>query len=156
MAFIYAVSFIVLLFLIWGFLTRRRKQMQSRKEDGSSLMQEEVYKKMVQIVHNYKENHVSPIHMEEQDWIDLMNFIERRYNNICQKLTDSYGLTTDDIRFCCLILTGFTRFDMHYILERSETVAYQRERYILQHRFGITDKDKRLKDVLMEMAQDNK
>jgi hypothetical protein len=42
---------------------------------------------------------------------------------------------------------------MHYILERSETAAYQRERYILQHRFGITDKDKRLKDVLMEMAQ---
>ena len=156
MAFIYAVSLLILLFAIWGFLTRRRKQMLSRKEDDSSLMQEEVYKKMVQIVHNYKNSHASPIHMEEQDWIDLMNFIERRYNNICQKLTESYGMTTDDIRFCCLILTGFTRFDMHYILERSETAAYQRERYILQHRFGITDKDKRLKDVLIEMAQEKK
>ena len=153
MALIYIVSLLILLFAIWGFLTRRRKQMLSRKEDDSSLMQEEVYKKMVQIVHNYKNSHASPIHMEEQDWIDLMNFIERRYNNICQKLTESYGMTTDDIRFCCLTLTGFTRFDMHYILERSETAAYQRERYILQHRFGITDKDKRLKDVLMELAQ---
>ena len=63
------------------------------------------------------------------------------------------GMTTNDLRFCCLVLTGFSRYDMHFILERSESAAYQRERFILQHRFGITDKDKRLKDVLLEMVK---
>ena len=36
---------------------------------------------------------------------------------------------------------------------QNEHSFYQREQYILQHRFGITDKDKRLKDVLLEMVQ---
>ena len=36
---------------------------------------------------------------------------------------------------------------------QNEHSFYQREQYILQQRFGITDKDKHLKDVLLEIAQ---
>ena len=166
-----AIGVVLTLFLAWWFFsTRWRKKKDSEKNqekeeiisdvsieqyiDDSSIMQERVYKKMQEIIHHNREGHSSTIHMDEQDWIELVDFMEKK-NRICQKLTEAYDMTTNDLRFCCLVLTGFSRYDMHFILERSESAAYQRERYILQHRFGITDKDKRLKDVLIEMAQGN-
>lgn len=42
---------------------------------------------------------------------------------------------------------------MANIMNCTRSAIYKREKYILKHRFGITDKDKRLKDVLMELAQ---
>ena len=85
--------------------------------------------------------------------MSIIEVTDRVYHGISRKWRNEYRMKENDIRFCALVLSPVSLFDFQFLYNRSESAAYQRERYILQHRFGITDKDKRLKDVLMEMAQ---
>ncbi len=92
-------------------------------------------------------------HLSEDDWVSIIETSDQIYNGISRKLRKEYGMKENDIRFCALVLSPISLFDFQFLYNRSESAAYQREKYILQHRFGITDKDKRLKDVLLEMVQ---
>ena len=94
--------------------------------------------------------------MEEMDWTQLMRYVDSQMDNLCLRLFSEKGMKQDDVNFCILLLLNFSHINMANIMNCTRSAIYKRERYILQHRFGITDKDKRLKDVLMEMAQENK
>ena len=107
------------------------------------------------IIKNRKEEVSTRLSIDERGWLLIIDEVNARYNNLAQKLVEK-GIKDFDLQICCLLLLGFTRNELQYVFYKERTTIYKREKKILSDFFGITDKDKRLKDVLIEMAQDNK
>ena len=107
------------------------------------------------IIKNRKEEVSTRLSIDERGWLLIIDEVNARHNNLAQKLVEK-GIKDFDLQICCLLLLGFTRNELQYVFYKERTTIYKREKKILSDFFGITDKDKRLKDVLMEMAQENK
>ena len=128
-------------------LLERRMLVQERLEEV------EAYRKLLCMVNETE--HFGEVHtrMEERDWTQLMRYVDSQMDNICLRLFSEKEMKQDDVNFCILLLLNFSHINMANIMNCTRSAIYKRERYILQHRFGITDKDKRLKDVLLEMVK---
>ena len=131
-------------------IMERRMMVQENMEDV------EAYQKLLRMVNEAEKFNEVHTRMEEMDWTQLMRYVDSQMDNVCLRLFSEKGMKQDDVNFCILLLLNFSHINMANIMNCTRSAIYKRERYILQHRFGITDKDKRLKDVLMEMAQENK
>ena len=131
-------------------IMERRMMVQERLEEV------EAYQKLLRMVNEAEKFNEVHTRMEEMDWTQLMRYVDSQMENVCLRLFSEKGMKQDDVNFCILLLLNFSHINMANIMNCTRSAIYKRERYILQHRFGITDKDKRLKDVLMEMAQGNK
>jgi len=107
------------------------------------------------IIKNRKEEVSTRLSIDERGWLLIIDEVNARYNNLAQKLVEK-GIKDFDLQICCLLLLGFTRNELQYVFYKERTTIYKREKKILSDFFGITDKDKRLKDVLIEMAQEKK
>ena len=130
-------------------IMERRMMVQEKLEEV------EAYQKLLRMVNEAEKFNEVHTRMEEMDWTQLMRYVDSQMDNICLRLFSEKGMKQDDVNFCILLLLNFSHINMANIMNCTRSAIYKRERYILQHRFGITDKDKRLKDVLMEMAQGN-
>ena len=113
----------------------------------------EAYRKLLCMVNETE--HFSEVHtrMEEKDWTQLMRYVDSQMDNICLRLFSEKRMKQDELYFCILLLLNFSHINMASILNCTRSAIYKREKYILKHRFGITDKNKRLKDVLMELEE---
>ena len=132
------------------------EQVEAAVADIYAWQKTDIFAKMKRVIQGQKEGLETKEHLSEDDWMSIIETSDLVYHGICRLLRKEYGMKENDIRFCALVLSPISLFDFQFLYNRSESAAYQRERYILQHRFGITDKDKRLKDVLMEMVQEKK
>ena len=132
------------------------EQVEAAVADIYAWQKADIFAKMKRVIQGQKDGLAMKEHLSEDDWVSIIETSDLVYHGICRLLRNEYGMKENDIRFCALVLSPISLFDFQFLYNRSESAAYQRERYILQHRFGITDKDKRLKDVLMELAQGNK
>ncbi len=132
------------------------EQVEAAVADIYAWQKADIFAKMKRVIQGQKDGLAMKEHLSEDDWVSIIETSDLVYHGICRLLRKEYGMKENDIRFCALVLSPVSLFDFQFLYNRSESAAYQRERYILQHRFGITDKDKRLKDVLMELAQENK
>ncbi|MBR3530642.1 MAG: hypothetical protein IKN83_04680 [Bacteroidaceae bacterium] len=128
-------------------------QVEAAIVDTYAWQKADIFAKMKRVIQGQKEGLETKEHLSEVDWVSIIETSDLVYHGICRLLRKEYGMKENDIRFCALVLSPVSLFDFQFLYNRSESAAYQRERYILQHRFGITDKDKRLKDVLLEMVQ---
>ena len=128
-------------------LLERRMLVQERLEEV------EAYRKLLCMVNETERFGEIHTHMEEKDWTQLMRYVDSQMDNICLRLLSEKEMKQDDVNFCILLLLNFSHINMANIMNCTRSAIYKRERYILQHRFGITDKDKRLKDVLLEMVK---
>ena len=88
----------------------------------------------------------------EKEWLLIFEEVNARYNGLAQRLSEK-GLKDYDLQICCLLLLGFTRNELQFVFFKERSTVYKRVNKILKEYFGITDKDKRLKDVLLEMVQ---
>ncbi|MBO7557192.1 MAG: tetratricopeptide repeat protein [Bacteroidaceae bacterium] len=131
-------------------IMERRMMVQEKLEEV------EAYQKLLSMVNEAEKFNEVHTRMEEMDWTQLMRYVDSQMDNICLRLFSEKGMKQDEVNFCILLLLNFSHINMANIMNCTRSAIYKRERYILQHRFGITDKDKRLKDVLMEMAQEKK
>ena len=131
-------------------IMERRMMVQEKLEEV------EAYQKLLRMVNEAEKFYEVHTRMEEMDWTQLMRYVDSQMDNLCLRLFSEERMKQDDVNFCILLLLNFSHINMANIMNCTRSAIYKRERYILQHRFGITDKDKRLKDVLMEMAQENK
>ena len=131
-------------------IMERRMMVQEKLEEV------EAYQKLLCMVNEAEKFNEVHTRMKEMDWTQLMRYVDSQMDNVCLRLFSEKGMKQDDVNFCILLLLNFSHINMANIMNCNRSAIYKRERYILQHRFGITDKDKRLKDVLMEMAQGNK
>ena len=130
-------------------IMERRMMVQEKLEEV------EAYQKLLRMVNEAEMFNEVHTRMEEMDWTQLMRYVDSQMDNVCLRLFSEKGMKQDEVNFCILLLLNFSHINMANIMNCTRSAIYKRERYILQHRFGITDKDKRLKDVLMEMAQGN-
>ena len=119
------------------------------------IQQSDVMVKISRMVNQDEEMGNKREKMEEGDWIQLQEHINRLFPGFCDTLFDAYQMNSKEVNLCCLLMTNLQPTGLNNVLGCSRSTFYDRQTRILQHRFGITDKDKRLKDVLMEMAQGN-
>ena len=137
-----------------------RKEILNLKEERlrnieRMIQQSDVMVKISRMVNQDEEMGNKREKMEEGDWIQLQEQINRLYPGFCDTLFDAYQMNSKEVHLCCLLMTNLQPTGLNNVLGCSRSTFYDRQTRILQHRFGITDKDKRLKDVLMEMAQGN-
>ena len=135
-----------------------RKEIVNLKEERLKniermMQQSDVMIKISRMVNQDEEIENKREKMEEGDWIQLQEQINRLYPGFCDTLFDAYQMNSKEVHLCCLLMTNLQPTGLNNVLGCSRSTFYDRQTRILQHRFGITDKDKRLKDVLMEMAQ---
>ena len=136
-------------------MRKKVEQEEAAVVDTYAWQKTDIFAKTKRIIHGRKNGLAVNEHLSEDDWVSIIETSDQIYNGISRKLRKEYGMKENDIRFCALVLSPISLFDFQFLYNRSESAAYQREKYILQHRFGITDKDKRLKDVLLEMVEKN-
>jgi len=120
------------------------------------IQQSDVMVKISRMVNQDEEMGNKREKMEEGDWIQLQEHINSLFPGFCDTLFDAYQMNSKEVNLCCLLMTNLQPTGLNNVLGCSRSTFYDRQTRILQHRFGITDKDKRLKDVLMEMAQGKK
>lgn len=103
-------------------------------EHVEALQQEEfehlpVYVKMNRIMESYARYAKSEEKMTEEDWLQLEEAANRRWNCICLKLR-KYNLTSREILFCCLVLAGFSAIRLVSLFDRQRNFYYTMQKNI--------------------------
>lgn len=107
----------------------------------------DVEDKMNRIIRDFKDHEKSELHMEKEDWLQLIAETDRRWNKITLKLS-KYGLDKDEIYLCCLFLTGLPVSHMGYLLDCTRDTIYKRANRIVKERMGYPPKTTSLQKVL--------
>ena len=134
----------------------KQMQLKQLQEEKKALLKEEfehlpVYAKMKRIMVDYARSEQSEEEMSEEDWLQLEEATNRRWNQICLKLRQ-YELTPTEIRLCCLRLTDFEVSRFVCLFHRKRDFYYKTEGVILEKRMHLPPKGCSLKKVLMDLA----
>lgn len=121
-----------------------------------ALQQEEfehlpVYAKMNRIMEAYARYAKSEEKMTEEDWLQLEEAANRRWNGICLKLRE-YGLTPREICLCCLVLAGFKPTRLVSLFNRQRNFYYTMQKNILEKKIAGCVPSSSLKDVLLQLV----
>lgn len=108
----------------------------------------DVEDKMKRIIRDYKDHDKSGLHMEKDDWLQLIAETNRRWDKITLKLTTQYSLSKDEIYLCCLFLTDLPVSHMGYLLDCTRDAIYKKANRIVKERMGYPPKTTSLQKVL--------
>lgn len=114
-----------------------------------------VYEKMLRIVGDYKKYAESKERMEDADWRQLEAMVNDSWNNTAHRLQNDFGLTRDEIRLCCLLLTDLPISYLNCLLGCSRDSIYKKADKILEQRMGYAHKSVSLRDILRKMGHDS-
>lgn len=112
--------------------------------------------KMKRIVQDYKEYAESELHMEEDDWKQLIAEVDRRWNGITLKLHSRYKLSQEEVRLCCLYLTDLPISHLGCLLNCQRDTIYKKANRIVEKRMGFAHGTTSLPKVLKELCQEEK
>lgn len=134
----------------------QQKQLERLQKEKMALLKEEfehlpVYVKMKRIMDDYARCEKSEEEMSEEDWVQLEQATDRRWNRICLKLRQ-YELTPTEIRLCCLRLAEFKANRLVCLFHRKRDFCYKMENAILEKKMHLSPKEHSLKEVLQELA----
>ena len=134
----------------------QQMQLEQLQKEKRALLKEEfehlpVYAKMKRIMADYARREGSDEEMSEEDWSQLEEATNRRWNQVCVKLRQ-YELTPTEIRLCCLRLTDFEVSRFVCLFHRKRDFYYKTEGVILEKRMHLPPKGCSLKKVLMDLA----
>lgn len=107
-----------------------------------------VYEKMKAIISNARTGTRTDLKMENEDWRQLIALTDKRWNDITFRLQETYGLSQNDIRICCLYLTDMSISDMQFILDCTRDTVYKKGYAILEKSIGVSHKEISLKKFL--------
>lgn len=111
-----------------------------------------IYQKLSRIIAQGHAKGESIERMEDSDWLELVSFTNRLYNDLILKLRREYGFTEADIRFCSLVLADFNLNELAFVLFRTPSAIHKRAKYILQTKLGFTDAlPSNLRDALLSI-----
>lgn len=121
-----------------------------------ALQQEEfehlpVYAKMKRIMEEHARYAQSEEKMTEEDWLQLEEAANRRWNCIGVKLR-KYKLPPREIRFCCLLLAGFQGTHLVALLGKQRNFYYTMQTSIVKKRFAGSFSETSLKNILEKLV----
>lgn len=112
--------------------------------------------KMKRIIQDYKERDKSELHMEEDDWKQLVAETDRRCNGITIKLHSQYNLSQEEVHLCCLFLSDLSISHFGYLLNYQRDTIYKKANRIVEKKMGFAHGTTSLQKVLRELCQTEK
>lgn len=111
----------------------------------------DVETKMKQIIQDHKKYESSELHMEKEDWFQLIAETDRRWNQITLKLCADYGLSQEEIHLCCLYLTDLPVSHFGCLLDCKRDTVHKKANRIVEKRMGFPHGSTSLQKVLKEL-----
>lgn len=129
---------------------RMQKELEELNEQHTLLLKKtlqyfEVYAKMKRIIADYQERGNSKESLTEEEWSRFMAETEKSGNLL--KLATEYKLDNKEIRYCHLLLAGFSIKERMLILQIARATLYRTEQQIFR-KIGIPYQAKELQRVL--------
>lgn len=112
----------------------------------------DVKTKMKQIIQDYKYHDSSELHMEKEDWLQLIAETDRRWNQITLRLCADCKLLQEEIHLCCLYLTDLPVSYFGCLLGCKRDTVYKKANRIVEKRMGFPHGSTSLQKVLKELC----
>ena len=112
----------------------------------------DVKTKMKQIIQDYKDHDSSELHMEKEDWLQLIAETDRRWNQITLRLCADCKLLQEEIHLCCLYLTDLPVSYFGCLLGCKRDTVYKKANRIVEKRMGFPHGSTSLQKVLKELC----
>ena len=110
----------------------------------------DVEAKMKQIIQDYKVREGSELHMEKEDWLQLIAETDRRWNHITLRLCADYTLSQEEIYLCCLYLTDLPVSYFGCLLDCKRDTIHKKANRIVEKQMGFPHGSTSLQKVLKE------
>lgn len=104
--------------------------------------------KIRQIIQDYKDHESSELHMEKEDWLQLIAETDRRWNQMTLKLRADYKLQQEEIHLCCLYLTDLPVSYFGCLLGCKRDTVHKKANRIVEKRMGFPHGSTSLQKVL--------
>lgn len=135
-----------------------RNELQTLNKERQSLLNSTqkysvVELKMKRIIQDYKERDKSELHMEEDDWKQLVAETDRRCNEITLRLHSQYNLSQEEVHLCCLFLSDLSISHFGYLLNYQRDTIYKKANRIVEKKMGFAHGTTSLQKVLKELCQ---
>lgn len=112
-----------------------------------------IYNTMQSLISDYKRTDTSQRKMTAQDWEQLEEETDKRWNRIVEYLRKQ-GLDSHEVRVCCLFLTDMSVTDLQYVAGCTTRTLYYHAQRILNRKMGlIMLKGGDLRNVLQRLAR---
>lgn len=108
----------------------------------------DVETKMRQIIQDCKDHDSSELHMEKEDWLQLIAETDRRWNQITLRLYADYQLQQEEINLCCLYLTDLPVSYFGCLLGCKRDTVHKKANRIVEKRMGLPHGSTSLQKVL--------
>ena len=101
---------------------------------------------------DYKDHDSSELHMEKEDWLQLIAETDRRWNQITLRLCADCKLLQEEIHLCCLYLTDLPVSYFGCLLGCKRDTVYKKANRIVEKRMGFPHGSTSLQKVLKELC----
>lgn len=111
-----------------------------------------VYCKIMRILSDCQQYENSQEKLGDEDWQQLEDFLNRRWNSVCLRLRKNEEMRLDDIRVCCLYLVGLSVIDIATVFGYTRDGIYKKSKRILK-KISVAHQEENLKDFLNQFSE---
>ena len=112
-----------------------------------------VYCKIMRILSDSQQHENSQEKLEDEDWQQLEDFLNRRWNSVCLRLRKNEEMRLDDIHVCCLYLVGLSVIDIATVFGYTRDGIYKKSKRILK-KISVAHQEENLKDFLNRFSEE--
>ncbi len=107
-----------------------------------------IHKEIVLLIEQNKKDVCTQELLSEEKWNELFIAINKVTDNFTARLQQEFtSLKTEDIRFCCLVKSGFKYSDIAHVMGRTSNMMYKRSELIVQ-RMNLANGKQKLKEYI--------
>ena len=111
-----------------------------------------VYCKIMRILSDCQQYENSQEKLGDEDWQQLEDFLNRRWNSVCLRLRKNEEMRLDDIHVCCLYLVGLSVIDIATVFGYTRDGIYKKSKRILK-KISVAHQEENLKDFLNQFSE---
>lgn len=111
-----------------------------------------VYGKIMRIISDCDQHEESQEKMNEEDWLQLEDYLNRRWKGVCLRLQKNEKMNLEDIHLCCLYLVGLSVIQIAYVFGYTRDGIYKMSKRILKDKIGVVHQEGNLKDFLLRFS----
>lgn len=112
-----------------------------------------VYCKIMRILSDCQQYENSQEKLEDEDWQQLEDFLNRRWNSVCLRLRKNEEMRLDDIHVCCLYLVGLSVIDIATVFGYTRDGIYKKSKRILK-KISVAHQEENLKDFQNRFSEE--
>ncbi len=140
-----------------GQLAKKEKLPAALTEEEKALWKDEfehsvVYGKIMRIISDCDQHEKSQEKMNEEDWLQLQDYLNRRWRGVCLRLRQNEKMDLEDIHLCCLYLVGLSVIQIAYVFGYTRDGIYKMSKRVFKDKIGVAHQEGNLKDFLLRFS----